>query len=297
MVACVTNETYTIEDDKYTEKVVLLVQEDEKKVATARLRNEWLHTVIEVGNVVHIPFVYNAEEIIIDNKQNFIIVHPDRLISCTAVADSFMCLRKSVLQLKVRPVSELTEALVHGNIIHRVLQNALQRGDFEVKNIKQEIIRVTMDSLQDLYAMDQDEETAILILSEYAESISRFGSTFVSNYPKAQPHKDMGMDASKLMGFEYLAISNVLDIEEHLWSPTFGLKGMVDASVQMKMSKNNKVFTVPFELKTGKTSKFITNRAQTLLYTLLMSDRYGKSKIFSSLDVEELLLIVNYVKM
>lgn len=266
-----------MDGEQYHEKVVLLLQEDEKRVTTARLRQEWMQTLIEVGNVVHIPIIDTLEEIIIDNKHNFIVVHPDRLISCTAVADSFVCLRKSIFQLKVRPVSEYTEALVHGNIIHRVLQNALRTGDFKVESIKQEIIKVVLEFLQDLYAMDQDEETAILILSEYADSISRFGTSFVGQYPKAPVNTDMGLDPSKIMGFEHISISNVLDIEEHLWSPTFGLKGMVDASVQMKMSKNNKVLTVPFELKTGKTNRFLTNRAQTLLYTLLMSDRYGKS--------------------
>ncbi|KAG1240644.1 hypothetical protein G6F68_017458 [Rhizopus microsporus] len=86
----------------------------------------------------------------------------------------------------------------------------------------------------------------------------------------------MGPDAAKEMGCDTVAISRVLDIEEHLWSPTYGLTGMIAASVQLKLSPTNRVLTVPFELKTGRTSRFLSNRAQTILYTLLMSDRYGK---------------------
>ncbi|KAG2234303.1 hypothetical protein INT48_000753, partial [Thamnidium elegans] len=276
IVASVTEGKYFKNGEEYTECVVLLIQEDEDRVTKARIREEWRHTIIQVGDVVHIPFITYTPDIIIDDLNNFIVVHPDRLISCTSVADSYVCTRKSVLQLKVRPISEYTEALVHGNIIHSVLQKALETEDFKIESIEQEIEHVVMTRLSDLYAMDQDEETALKILNEYAPGISRFGSTFVSKSPRPSGYvnTDIGIDPTELMGFETISISDVLDIEEHFWSPSFGLKGMIDATVEMTMSKNNKVITVPFELKTGKTARFLTNRAQTLLYTLLMSDRY-----------------------
>lgn len=255
-----------------------MIQEDENRAITARLRQEWEQTRVVVGDVVHIPYTTSLKEIIIDNQKNFIVVHPDRLISCTAVADSYSCLRKSVLQLKVKGVSEYTEALVHGNIIHAVLQNALQTGDFAVSSIKKQMRNAVANALEDLYAMDQDEETALNILMEYADHIHEFGTKYANQYPRpdARVSKNMGMDLEAEMGCTSVSVCKVLDIEEHLWSPTFGLKGMVDASVQLRLSPTNKVLTVPFELKTGKVSRFITNRAQTLLYTLLMSDRYGK---------------------
>ncbi|KAF1799088.1 DNA replication factor Dna2-domain-containing protein [Mucor lusitanicus] len=276
LVASMTNEFYIMDETRYTEKVLVLIQEDENRAITAKLRQEWEQTRVMVGDVVHIPYTTNLGEIIIDNQKNFIVVHPDRLISCTAVADSYSCLRKSVLQLKVKGVSEYTEALVHGNIIHAVLQHALQTGDFAVSSVKQQMKNVIADSLEDLYAMDQDEETALAILEEYADHIHAFGTKYVNQYPRpdARVSKNMGMNPEAEMGCTSVSICKVLDIEEHLWSPTFGLKGMVDASVQVRLSPTNKVLTVPFELKTGKVSRFITNRAQTLLYTLLMSDRY-----------------------
>ncbi|KAI9487574.1 MAG: DNA replication factor Dna2-domain-containing protein [Benjaminiella poitrasii] len=276
LVVNVTLGTYTIEEEEYSEKVLLLIQEDASSTITAKLRQEWEQTILAIGDIVHIPYTTNENEIIIDNKQNFIVVHPDQLISCTAVADSYSCLRKSVLQMKIKGASEYSEALVHGNIVHRVLQTALQTSDFSVQSIKAEMRRVILDSLEDLYAIDQDEETAFNIVSAYAESICQFGTTFVNQYPKpiARPSTDMGPDTTKELGCKAISICKVLDIEEHLWSPTYGLKGMVDASVQLKLSPTNKVLTVPFELKTGKASRFLTNRAQTLLYTLLMSDRY-----------------------
>ncbi|KAG1146031.1 hypothetical protein G6F37_003597 [Rhizopus arrhizus] len=276
LVANMTIERYQKRDVELTEKVLTLLQEDENTAMTVRLRDEWFQTTVAVGNVVHIPLTPNRTEITVDQQENFIIVHPDRLISCTAVADSYQCLRRSVLQTKVRAIGEYTESLVHGNILHRVLQNALQTGDFSVRSIQQAMREVIEASLEELYGIDQDEQTAMEVLGEYADSIHQFGSVFVGSMPKprARVSSDMGPDAAKEMGCDTVAISRVLDIEEHLWSPTYGLKGMIDASVQLKLSPTNRVLTVPFELKTGRTSRFLSNRAQTILYTLLMSDRY-----------------------
>jgi DNA replication ATP-dependent helicase Dna2 len=74
-----------------------------------------------------------------------------------------------------------------------------------------------------------------------------------------------------------MSINKLLDVEEHVWSPMYGLKGNIDATVQVVMQdgQEKKTLTVPFEIKTGKNATD-SHRAQTALYTLLLSDRYGK---------------------
>ena len=79
--------------------------------------------------------------------------------------------------------------------------------------------------------------------------------------------------------FSSAALHKVIDIEENVWSPMFGLKGKVDATVQVKhrhASGRMDGKLVPVELKTGKSTQNASHRAQTSLYTLLLSDRYGK---------------------
>ena len=73
-----------------------------------------------------------------------------------------------------------------------------------------------------------------------------------------------------------MSVNKLLGIEEKVWSPVYGLKGMVDATVQVVMKDGNddRTLTVPFELKTGKFANAV-HKAQTALYTLLLSDRYG----------------------
>ena len=83
-----------------------------------------------------------------------------------------------------------------------------------------------------------------------------------------------------------VAINKLLDVEEHIWSPMYGLKGNVDATVQMTIQEDGvtktgggqerKTLLVPLELKTGKNTSEVAHRAQTSLYTLLLSDRYGE---------------------
>ena len=86
-----------------------------------------------------------------------------------------------------------------------------------------------------------------------------------------------------------LAIAQVLDVEEDIWSPTYGLKGKMDASVTAVIENEQSQFgnrgqikkttcsgPMPLEIKTGDpTKRNIEYRAQTMLYTLLMSERYG----------------------
>ena len=86
-----------------------------------------------------------------------------------------------------------------------------------------------------------------------------------------------------------LAVAEVLDLEEDIWSPTYGLKGKVDASITAvienhqspyenrgQVKKTTSSGPMPLEIKTGNPqNRNIEYRAQTMLYTLLMSERYG----------------------
>ena len=75
-----------------------------------------------------------------------------------------------------------------------------------------------------------------------------------------------------------MCVNKLLEVEEKVWSPLYGLKGNIDATVQVmvKDSEDEKTLTVPFELKTGKNVN-ASHKAQTSLYTLLLSNRYGGS--------------------
>lgn len=81
-----------------------------------------------------------------------------------------------------------------------------------------------------------------------------------------------------------MCVSKLLDVEEHVWSPMYGLKGNIDATVQVTMidGRDTKTLTVPFELKTGKNAS-ASHQAQTVLYNLLLSDRYDIEIVYGIL--------------
>ncbi|KAI8074453.1 DNA replication factor Dna2-domain-containing protein, partial [Gongronella butleri] len=212
----------------------------------------------------------------IDNTHHFLIQHPDVLISCTAVSDTFHCLRKSVLQQLTRQVHDFAEPLVVGDVIHRTLQHCLDIKDFAASTVRATFVTmIKLHHLGSLYVLDMEEATLLDHLVPYIDGIVTFGTRYVGKDPRrdAVITRDIGPSAAKKC--DAVAIRNVIDIEEHLWSPAFGLKGMIDATVEMKLAPSNDIVTLPFELKTGKTNRLVTHRAQTILYTLMLSDRYG----------------------
>jgi DNA replication ATP-dependent helicase Dna2 len=91
-----------------------------------------------------------------------------------------------------------------------------------------------------------------------------------------------------------LSVSGLHDIEESIWSPKWGMKGKVDASVHAHLIPGKPSKSVyqtamgpvedetedrpmPFEIKTGRAVGVMEHRAQTMLYTLLMEERYRKA--------------------
>lgn len=93
---------------------------------------------------------------------------------------------------------------------------------------------------------------------------------------------------------DLLSITGLHEVEEDIWSPKWGLKGKVDASVQAaivrkqikpaygrlpvsEVGSESEEHVAPLEIKTGRAVGLMAHRAQTMLYTLLMEDRYGES--------------------
>jgi hypothetical protein len=112
------------------------------------------------------------------------------------------------------------------------------------------------------------------------------------------------IDAQLHDSMSTMSISGLHDIEESIWSPKWGMRGKVDASVQVSIAqqaeqpkRGRKLQTgvavhspvseapqempMPFEIKTGRAVGVMEHRAQTMLYTLLMEERYSESRYLS----------------
>ncbi|POR34455.1 DNA replication ATP-dependent helicase/nuclease DNA2 [Tolypocladium paradoxum] len=270
------------------EKILIIQADKTKIVRTVHLRGAWFDTPAHAESYVHIIGLFSAKgQCIVDDAQNLLILHPDQLISSTVVADSFGCMRRAVLQDRVKATSEASPPLVYGTILHEIFQEALLANQWDLPFLARVIERITEKHVEDLYTIKVGMATAREHLQSKMTELSYWAKAFVSSQPKVWTTV-LGLRTSPLTMTQpdaivedrngqtaNMAITKLLDVEEHVWSPMYGLKGNIDATVEVAMTdgRRRRTLTVPFEVKTGKHANS-SHMAQTALYTLLLSDRY-----------------------
>ncbi|KAG9822438.1 hypothetical protein KCU77_g15965, partial [Aureobasidium melanogenum] len=246
------------------------------------LRQSWLETHCAPGSYVHVVGRFSKTgQITIDDAENLIIVHPDHLISATVVADSFECIRRAVLQDRVKATSRSSEPSVYGSMLHEIFQEAMKANEWEQDSLNELVGKTVGKYLESLFELGhKDTNKAYEHLKSKMPEMSSWAKVFV----KAKPGPDALAEdrgGKKIR----VSITKLLDVEEHVWSPTYGLKGNIDATVQVLMEdeQGSRALTVPFEVKTGRNTTNTSHRAQTALYTLLLSDRYDLDVIYGLL--------------
>lgn len=281
LITQVLQSQYTDDHGKELPEKVLLVEVDRvKTIKTVHLREDWVETSASPKSYVHIIGDFEPSgRCVIDNSQNILILHPDQLISATVVADSFTCMRRSVLQDRVKATSDKTPPLVYGTLLHEIFQEALTANNWTAEFLDGVIRKITEKHIEDLYTIKVTIDDACNHLQSKMPELRTWAKTFISAFPKpdAVVHGRRGDKAS-------MSVTKLLDVEEHVWSPMYGLKGNIDATVQviMKDGSQRRTLTVPFEVKTGKNAT-PNHMAQTALYNLLLSDRYDVEIVYGVL--------------
>ncbi|EIN04726.1 Dna2-domain-containing protein [Punctularia strigosozonata HHB-11173 SS5] len=262
------------------------------------LHDDWAWTELEKGDVVNVlgSFKSDASGILsvdITSKNNIIIAHPDLLLTATALSNASQCRRKPLLSSLIRQASSESGAspsLVWGNMLHEVVQSCLKEGRWDegfISSLINGVVR-TPSGLSSLVTIGCDVEAAKKELNARAVGIKVFGERYIQ---QGNPREDAVLVNTRAKNGQksLLAITALHDVEEDMWSPRWGLKGKIDASVQgvveertespftkTKMVASASTMTsspFPFEIKTGRNVAGMEHRAQTMLYTLLMSER------------------------
>ena len=250
-----------------------LKDERDGALLVAFLRQTWYDTRCTKGSYVHVIGDFRNGECIIDDANNMIILHPDHLISATVVGDSFTCTRRAALQDRVKATSRATPPQVYGHILHEMFGEALRLDQWTREGFEDIIRRLLPNYLESLYEIQVSESDAFEYLLGKTPDLIAWASAFVTG---TLTHDATISDRNGAL--VPTAINKLLELEEHVWSPMYGLKGNIDATVQVEMQlpteSSRKTLVVPLELKTGKKDNVETHRAQTALYTLLLSDRY-----------------------
>jgi len=266
------------------EKILVVQAERTNTIKMIHLRGDWYDTPVSVDAFVHVIGNFeSAGQCIIDNAQNMLILHPDQLISSTVVADSFGCTRRAVLQDRVKATGDTSPALVYGTLLHEIFQEALMANKWDSQYLASVIDKAMKKHIEDLYVIRTSFDDAREHLLSKMTEIRHWAQLFVSSYPRPDAVVQ-GRNGEKVN----MCVSKLLDVEEHVWSPMYGLKGNIDATVEVVMrdGKDTKTLTVPFEVKTGKNVNS-SHQAQTVLYNLLLSDRYDIDIVYGILYYTE----------
>ncbi|PHU30986.1 hypothetical protein BC332_03079 [Capsicum chinense] len=259
-------------------KVLRLLNEQSGEERVLQLRDEWCYSVVAPGDTIHVIGEFDSEgKCEINRRKNFLIVHPDILVSGTRVAGSFSCSRRAVLDERLKS-GEYSAAALIGTLLHQIFQAGLIR-ESPTKEFLEDYARVVLQkSLESLYACRVDENDTHKTLIEAIPKLMNWIRSFRYSEVSESPSIDFGRED----GVKKIKVSEVLDIEEMAWAPKYGLKGMIDASLQVNVESNNNVpneMIMPLEFKTGKATNgqaTTEHNAQVMLYTLLMSERYSQ---------------------
>ncbi|EXJ58837.1 DNA replication ATP-dependent helicase Dna2 [Cladophialophora yegresii CBS 114405] len=256
------------------EKLLSVKDERTKRLYNIHLRESWYDTRCTKGSYVHIIGRFDRTgRCVVDDADNMIILHPDHLISSTVVGDSFTCMRRAVLQDRVKATNAASQPQVYGHILHEVFGHALTLNKWDRQTFREIIDKVLLSYIESLYEIGVRIPDATEYLLGKQSELMGWASVFVGDTLSAD-----AVIRDRHGVLVPATINKLLELEEHIWSPMYGLKGNIDATVQAQMKLLNdekpRTLLVPFELKTGKRDNVEQHRVQTALYTLLLSDRY-----------------------
>ncbi|KAK2413783.1 DNA replication helicase [Trifolium repens] len=268
-------------------KVLRLLNEQTGEERAVNLWDEWSYSVIAPGDTVNVIGQFDeGGNCDINHDNNFLIVHPDILVSGTRVAASFSCPRRTVLDERLKSNEHSSVALC-GTLLHQIFQAGLTNDNPTIDFLECYTEVVLQRNVESLFACGVNENDVRKTMIDAIPRIYSWIMLFRNMKEREDPNVNFGcVNGMKNVGISEASsnlLSCVIDIEEMAWAPKYGLKGMIDASVRVKVqSRKDKLEEkiMPLEFKTGKSPSSQTSvehNAQVILYTLLMSERYQKT--------------------
>ncbi|KAF3000317.1 Tripartite DNA replication factor [Curvularia kusanoi] len=262
-------------DDRGLQRPQKILSVDDEKTdiqKTIYLRQAWYDTPCTTTAYVHIIGSFSSDgRCVIDDHHNMLVLHPDHLISATVVADSYGCLRRAVLQDRIKATSRANAPMLYGTLLHELFQEALKANQWDTDFLLSTIDGLLPSKFETILEINSTCYEVKEHMSSKLPELQAWAKIFVRATPIADAVVQHRNGPHSIM-----SINKLLDVEEHVWSPMYGLKGNIDATVQVTMQddQGERTLTVPFEVKTGKNSTNSAHSVQTALYNLLLSNRY-----------------------
>ncbi|KAJ1954317.1 DNA replication endonuclease-helicase Dna2, partial [Dipsacomyces acuminosporus] len=150
------------------QKTIKVYSETARKERTVILRDEWYSTKIAIGDYLNIvgtiPKSADTSGIIIGTHSTDLlpILHPDVLVSCKYLSESFTCKRRAVLKDRIKEITDdstPSSLMLIGNLLHNLFESCALRNMWDDETIAETIKSLITDSLEDLWKYQVDESS------------------------------------------------------------------------------------------------------------------------------------------
>lgn len=237
----------------------------------AQLNDGWADTEVKVGDRVSIigsrPDPDRGGIITLDCNKGLLVLNPDQLVSGTSVMAAMRCVRQAYLQDLL--AGDTSRAAVLGQLSHELLQKTVLGPQSTERTVNgaaltREAGRVIARSRDKLMEVGLEEQEAKEQLNRHIHSFVSFHSSYLASRSGGP------LDLASFPGT--CKVTEVVDIEENIWAPRYGLKGQIDATLRVEVISRaggpSSSHLVPFEYKSGK-DYALGHRGQLLLYLVL----------------------------
>lgn len=155
----------------------------------ARMLILFLGDVVNVlGTFIPLPSTSAScaltSSITISSKENYLILHPDVLITATALANSAQCRRKPVLSSMVRSASDTNPSMLWGTILHEVTQLCLRERRWDEPWISAQIDKSIQENLINLVKNNVSIEQAQREVKMRSRGLQTFFTRYMADEPK-----------------------------------------------------------------------------------------------------------------
>ncbi|KAK9793498.1 hypothetical protein WJX73_007951 [Symbiochloris irregularis] len=279
------------------ETVVRLLSLDGQRLVMTHLRDGWADTELAPGDSVNLLAEISHQEggaltAVCDYKSGAIIVQPQWLVSGTRVAGSYKCLRQAVLEERCGGSPNGKATL--GTLLHELVQAALLGTATDVPGLLEIGKGIAAANAEKLLEVGLTDAEVLAPFKDAAPRIAAWMATYAGPRPKPSAVASTGWHAGQEEP-QALAVTDVVDIEEAIWAPMHGLKGMVDASVSAAVqpaglctkSADEATRKLPPPHLLGQLQHAALtpisrvgnqgHKAQVVLYQLLMEERYSST--------------------
>lgn len=261
------------------DQLVLHVTDCANSPSRIELAGSWAESSVERGDMVHfIPPAGTSPKpgqdvfYVNDKAENLLVINPDILVSCTAVAESLNCERQVVLRARVRTPSDLNAPIVLGSIKHLLLQNSFQADALRDATAMLDILTAAAQAYRlDLSLVKLTVAQAVEQLQGLIGVIQQWAA---AAWGQDAPGRSVLTHAGRQK--MRVRLERAIYVEEEIRSPLWGLVGKIDVTAEATNLLDRRAGTrlAGLEIKTGKGFESVTHVAQTALYSLLLAERH-----------------------